>query len=69
MTFQSLSIGDRFEFDHVHLGSCHALAHGPWIKVSARCYSRTGDNARYQVGSVSLSVRTDKGSSPSCGGW
>ena len=39
MKFKDLLVGHIFEFDHTDLkGSCGAIAHGPWIKLSARRY-------------------------------
>lgn len=71
MTFRSLPVGARFNFDHTGLPVTHGLESGPWYKVSARCYKKdttpfgTPEEAREhqqwngwkcQVGSVNVAV-------------
>jgi hypothetical protein len=67
MRFKDLAEGDTFEFDHRGLStSCLAMAHGPWIKVSARRYRKEdGAPILHTVGTINVAVRIDAG----CGGW
>lgn len=38
MTFHELPLGSLFEFDHSGMQSCSGVCHGPWQKLSPRCY-------------------------------
>ena len=73
MKFKELAVWQTFIFDHSTLTSCANLAHGPWVKVSARCYRKDtnpfssdnseraehslGVNRLNQVGSINTEVK------------
>jgi hypothetical protein len=57
ITFASLQAGDWFEFDHSGLPLTHGLESGPWQKISARQYEKSGVRAmRCRIGSTSARV-------------
>lgn len=57
-TFKELAIGAMFEFDHTELGVfAIGVAWGPWLKVSARCYTDPTRPGRNRVGSINVAVR------------
>lgn len=56
MKFKDLSINTLFEFDHAKLPLCHGLAHGPWIKISARKYEHAESGMKCKVGTINTRV-------------
>lgn len=56
MTFKSLPIGARFEFDLEGLPFTYRGAHGPWIKTGPRKYTHAEKGGEFRVGTISAKV-------------